>query len=173
MQRTEIDSAQNKNQLYSQLLFDDLFSEQELPRQKSQQKAAPKQSKKEYILSLHTSGITDVLELSQHARTTPSYVANVLQNAGRLQGYNDLYTTTGNDQNIYSRFFRNVLSFKSPEAARESVERIDGLYRYFEKIGDRAGQHHAQVLALTGRNRARWSGKHEEARIFTEWLLKT
>jgi hypothetical protein len=27
------------------------------------------------------------------------------------------------------------------------------------------------VLALTGRNRARWSGKKEEAKIFEQWLF--
>ena len=75
------------------------------------------------------------------------------------------------DQNTYSRFFRNVLSFKTVEAARESVERIAQLYKYFERIGDRAGQHHAEVLALTGRNRARFSGKKEESRVFEEWLF--
>ncbi|MCI0485502.1 MAG: hypothetical protein L0229_02770, partial [Blastocatellia bacterium] len=57
------------------------------------------------------------------------------------------------------------------EAAKQSVARIAELYEHFERIGDRAGQHHAEVLALTGRNRARWSGKAEEARIFEDWLF--
>ncbi|MCV4770736.1 hypothetical protein OFC10_32360, partial [Escherichia coli] len=83
----------------------------------------------------------------------PSYVAQVLQSAGLLDGYFDLYTTTAREQNIYSRFFRNVLSFKSVEAARASVRKIDRLYNYFERMGDRAGQHQAMVLALTGKNR--------------------
>jgi hypothetical protein len=141
---------------------------------KGRQKKAEKEkraSKKDRIISLYKSGLTDIAQLAQRTASRPSYVATVLQNAQLLRGYYDLYTTTAQDQNIYSKFFRNVLSFKSPQAARESIERIDNLYRYFERIGDRAGQHHAQVLALTGRNRARWSGKHEEARIFAEWLL--
>ncbi|HEY1403735.1 MAG TPA: hypothetical protein VGB05_06380, partial [Pyrinomonadaceae bacterium] len=100
----------------------------------------------------------------------PSYVAQVLQSAGHLSGYFDLYTTTGREQNVYTRFFRNVLSFKTVEAARESVQKIDRLYNYFERLGDRAGQHQAMVLALTGKNRARWSGKHEESAVFNEWL---
>jgi hypothetical protein len=128
-------------------------------------------SKKAKILELHQAGTTDIGELANAVETRPSYVANVLQEAGLLQGYFDLYTTTSRDQNLYSRFFRNVLSFKTVEAARQSVARIDRLYRYFERIGDRAGQHHAEVLALTGRNRARWSGKREEARVFEEWLF--
>jgi hypothetical protein len=63
------------------------------------------------------------------------------------------------------------LSFKSIEAAKESVAQIARLYEYFERIGDRAGQHHAEVLALTGRNRARFSGKKEESKVFEEWLF--
>jgi hypothetical protein len=114
--------------------------------------------------------VTDVAEIVRKVKARPSYVAQVLQSAGHLTGYFDLYTTTGAEQNVYTRFFRNVLSFKSVEAARESVEKIDRLYNYFERLGDRAGQHQAMVIALTGKNRARWSGKLEEAKIFSEWL---
>jgi hypothetical protein len=41
---------------------------------------------------------------------------------------------------------------------------------YFERIGDRPGQHQAMVVALTGKNRARWSGKREAAKLFADWL---
>jgi len=131
--------------------------------------AAP--SKKERILALYRGGETEIADIIRETGASPSYVASVLTAAGLLQGYFDLYTTTSLPQNIYGKFFRGALSFKSVEAARESVRRIDRLHRYFELLGDRAGQHHAQVVALTGRNRARWSGKPEEAKIFAEWLL--
>ena len=127
-------------------------------------------SKKEQIIALYESGVTDVAQIVRRVAARPSYVAQVLQNAGLISGYFDLYTTTAREQNVYSRFFRNVLSFKTVEAARESVKRIDRLYNYFERLGDRAGQHQAMVLALTGKNRARWSGKEEESKIFSEWL---
>lgn len=130
-----------------------------------------KASKKNRILDLHRAGVTDIGEIARNVLTRPSYVASVLQQAGLIHGYFDLYTTTARDQNLYSRQFRNVLGFKNVEVAKESVERIAKLYNYFERIGDRAGQHHAEVLALTGRNRARFSGKKEEARIFEEWLF--
>ncbi|HXG68621.1 MAG TPA: hypothetical protein VNO70_26230, partial [Blastocatellia bacterium] len=130
-----------------------------------------KESKKSRVLALYSAGVTDIGELARRVQSRPSYVASILQRAGLLRGYFDLYTTTARDQNVYSRFFRNVLSYKSVEAAKESVEQIARLYKYFERIGDRAGQHHAEVLALTGRNRARWSGKPEEARIFEQWLF--
>ncbi len=127
-------------------------------------------TKKEQIISLFESGTTDIASIVRQVAARPSYVAQVLQQAGYLTGYFDLYTTTAREQNIYSRFFRNVLSFKTVEAARESVQKIDRLYNYFERLGDRAGQHQAMVLALTGKNRARWSGKAEESQVFSEWL---
>lgn len=127
-------------------------------------------SKKEQIIELYESGTTDIAQIVRRVAARPSYVAQVLQGAGLITGYFDLYTTTAREQNVYSRFFRNVLSFKTMEAARESVQKIDRLYNYFERLGDRAGQHQAMVLALTGKNRARWSGKQEESEIFSEWL---
>jgi len=127
-------------------------------------------SKKEQTIAYYQSGVTDIAQIVRRVGARPSYVAQVLQGAGLLTGYFDLYTTTAREQNVYTRFFRNVLSFKTVEAAKESVRRIDRLYNYFERLGDRAGQHQAMVLALTGKNRARWSGKQEESEIFNEWL---
>lgn len=131
---------------------------------------AESRTKKDQILALYEAGTTDIAQIVRRVAARPSYVAQVLQSAGHLSGYFDLYTTTGREQNVYTRFFRNVLSFKTVEAARESVQRIDRLYNYFERLGDRAGQHQAMVLALTGKNRARWSGKQEESEVFNEWL---
>jgi hypothetical protein len=127
-------------------------------------------TKKEQILALYEAGTTDIAQIVRQVAARPSYVAQVLQSAGHLSGYFDLYTTTGREQNVYTRFFRNVLSFKTTDAARESVQKLDRLYNYFERLGDRAGQHQAMVVALTGKNRARWSGKQEESEIFSEWL---
>lgn len=105
-------------------LFDDL------PVSKEEQEYK-QETKKDYILGLYKSGTTDVLVIAQMAKTKPSYVASVLQAAGLISGYTDLYTTPVSDQNIYSRFFRNILSFKDVVSARESVDRIDNFYRYF------------------------------------------
>lgn len=136
------------------------------------EESAEHRSKKEQILALYERGTTDIAEIVRQIKARPSYVAQVLQSAGHLDGYFDLYTTTGREQNVYTRYFRNVLAFRNVEAARESVQRLDRLYNYFERLGDRAGQHQAMVLALTGKNRARWSGKAEEAQIFSEWLAQ-
>src|SRR2546421_2864024 len=134
------------------------------------EESAEHRTKKEQILSLYESGTLDIAEIVRKVKARPSYVAQVLQTAGHLDGYFDLYTTTGREQNVYTRYFRNVLAFRNVEAARESVARIDRLYNYFERLGDRAGQHQAMVLALTGKNRARWSGKLEESEVFSDWL---
>lgn len=128
------------------------------------------ETKKNQIIRLYEHGTTDIAEIVRLTGVRPSYAAQVLQREGFLSGYFDLYTTTGREHNVYGRFFRNVLQFKTAEAARASIEKIDKLYNYFERLGDRAGQHQACVIALTGKNRARWSGKHEAAAIFSEWL---
>lgn len=155
-----------------EILFNQMIPPLAPPIEERQHRRATRRdSKKNRILELHRAGTTEIGEIARRVGTRPSYVASVLQSAGLIQGYFDLYTTTARDQNTYSRFFRNVLSFKTVEAAKESVARIAEIYKYFDRIGDRAGQHHAEVLALTGRNRARWSGKKEESRIFEEWLF--
>jgi hypothetical protein len=128
-------------------------------------------TKKELILRLYEEGVRDIAELVRRVKARPSYVAQVLQQAGHLEGFFDLYATTGREQNVYTRYFRNVLAFRNVEAARESVQKIDRLYNYFERLGDRAGQHTACLHALLGKNRARWSGKLEESNIFHEWLM--
>lgn len=127
-------------------------------------------TKREMILRLWDEGTRDIADIVRRVKARPSYVAQVLQQAGHLDGFFDLYTTTGREQNVYTRYFRNVLHFRNVEAARESVARIDRLYNYFERLGDRAGQHQAMILALTGKNRARWSGKLEESQVFSDWL---
>lgn len=142
----------------------------EADNETSAKEAAEARSKKEQILALYERGTTDIAEIVRQVSARPSYVAQVLQSVGHLSGYFDLYTTTAREQNVYTRFFRSVLQFKTVEAARESVQKIDRLYNYFERLGDRAGQHQAMVLALTGKNRARWSGKTEESQIFSDWL---
>jgi hypothetical protein len=133
-----------------------------------------RRSKKEQILSTYESGVTDIAQIVHSLGIRPSYVAQVLQNAGLISGYFDLFSSNSdpaNEVNVYSRFFRGVLQYKTVEAAQASVQQIDRLYNYFERLNDRAGQHHAMVIALTGKNRARWSGKRAQAALFHEWLM--
>jgi hypothetical protein len=128
-------------------------------------------SKKDQIISLFTSGMGSVEDLAMITGSRPSYVASVLQAAGLMSGYFDLYTTTSHPMNVYSKFFAGRLGYKNEATARQSVELIDSYYRQFAIAGDRAGQHHALMMAMTMFNRARWTRKSREAEIFRQWLL--
>src|SRR3954471_3503574 len=129
-----------------------------------------KPSRKEQIISLFLSGMGEVEDIAVITGARPSYVASVLQEAGLHSGYFDLYTSTTQPQNIYSKFFAGKLGFKDVETASESVALINRLYRQFEFAGDRAGQHHALTMALTMFDRARWTDKGREAGVFLNWL---
>jgi hypothetical protein len=50
-------------------------------------------TKKQQIISLYLSGITNVEDLAMITNARTSYVSAVLQNAGLIHGYFDLYTS--------------------------------------------------------------------------------
>lgn len=129
------------------------------------------QSKKDMILSLFGSGVTEVETIAAISGAKPSYVGSVLQGQGLIDNYFDLYTSTGHAMNIYSKQFRGKLGFKNVESAERSVGVLDGAYRYFDERQDRPGQHHTLDLALTMLDRARWTGKLEEAEVYRRWLV--
>jgi hypothetical protein len=131
----------------------------------------PRVTKKDQIVSLFLSGTTNLDELSRITGASNSYIGTVLQQAGLMTGYFDLYTTTANPMNVYSKFFVNKLGFKNEETAHRSVEHLENVYRQFDVQGDRAGQHHALEMALVMFNRARFTGKRTEAEIFRDWLV--
>ena len=131
-----------------------------------------KVSRKDQIIALYLSGMNEIEDLAIITGARPSYVGSVLQESGLVKGYFDLYTSTAHPMNVYSKFFAGKLGFKDEETARESVDLIDKLYRQFEFAQDRAGQHHALSMALVMFDRARWTGKGQEADIFRQWLLQ-
>ena len=135
-------------------------------------RSSNKPSKKDQIVSLFLSGMGEIEDIAVITGARPSYVGSVLQEAGLHSGYFDLYTSTSQPQNIYSKFFAGKLGFKDVETASESVGLIDRLYRQFEFAGDRAGQHHALTMALTMFDRARWTNKTAEAEHFRRWLME-
>ena len=132
---------------------------------------APRITKKDQIVSLFLSGTTNLNELARITGASNSYIGSVLQDAGLMTGYFDLYTTTANPMNVYSKYFVNKLGFKNEETARRSVETLENAYRQFDAQADRAGQHHALEMALVMFNRARFTGKRREAEIFRDWLV--
>jgi len=139
--------------------------------QPAEPKETPKPTKKDQILALAAAGVGDVADIALMTQTRPSYVGTVLQDAGKQTGYFDLYTSTNRPMNVYSKFFAGQLGFKDVDAARRSVELIDRVYHQFELAADRAGQHHALLMALTMFDRARWTNKGPEAEVFRRWLF--
>src|SRR5262245_61534764 len=105
-------------------------------------------TKKHQIIALYLSGVTDLEELAMLTSARPSYVGAVLQQAGLLHGYFDLYTSTAHPMNVYSKLFTGKLGFKDEEVAHRSVAVINALYQQFATTRDRAGQHHALSMAL-------------------------
>ncbi len=129
-------------------------------------------SKKDMILSLFETGVTQIETISAISGAKPSYVGAVLHKEGLIDNYFDLYTSTAHPMNIYSKHFQGKLGFKDVESAERSVRVLDGAYRYFENQQDRAGQHHTLEMALTMLDRARWTGKLEEAEVYRQWLVR-
>lgn len=129
------------------------------------------QSKKDMILSLYNSGTTEVEAIAAISGAKPSYVGSVLHQAGLIDNYFDLYTSTNYPMNIYSKHFRGKLGFKDVLTAQRSVKNLEQSYNYFANQQDRAGQHHTLEMALTMLDRARWTGKLDEAEIYRRWLV--
>jgi hypothetical protein len=147
------------------------MSREESPQSVDEEPRSQRVTKKNQILALYLSGITDIEDLATMTNARPSYVGTILQQAGFLHGYFDLYTSTAQPMNVYSKLFASQLGFKNVDTARHSVAVIDRLYTQFERAGDRAGQHHALSMALVMFDRARWTGKTCEADIFRQWLV--
>lgn len=129
-------------------------------------------SKKDMILSLFNSGVTEIETIAAISGAKPSYVGSVLQREGLIDNYFDLYTSTAHPMNVYSKQFQGKLGFKDVPAAERSVGVLEGAYRYFDERQDRAGQHHTLDMALTMLDRARWTGKLAEAEVYRRWLVR-
>ncbi|MEZ5427703.1 MAG: hypothetical protein R2747_15650 [Pyrinomonadaceae bacterium] len=128
-------------------------------------------TKKDLILSLFKSGTEDIEAISAVSGAKPSYVGSVLQNEGLIDNYFDLYTSTAHPMNVYSKHFLGKLGFRDVSTARRSVRTLEEVYQKFADGQDRAGQHHTLEMALTMLDRARWTGKLEEAEVYRRWLV--
>lgn len=136
----------------------------------SKSSAKQRVTKKMLAVEMYQKGM-NVIVIAELLRTEPSYVANALIERGYAPSYADLYTSTG-PQNEYATLFKGMggLRFKTIEAARQSVARIEALFQRFKESTDRRGMHQCQVMALVGKNRAIGVGKRSEAKLFSDWL---
>ncbi len=128
-------------------------------------------SKKAIILSLYNAGTTEIEAIAAISGAKPSYVGSVLHKEGLIDNYFDLYTSTNYPMNVYTKHFRGKLGFRDVLTAQRSIGNLEDSYRYFADQQDRAGQHHTLEMALTMLDRARWTGKLEEAEIYRRWLV--
>src|SRR5262245_55287282 len=109
-------------------MYRDLISDNEYDNEyeiTGAERAAEKErrvAEKVQRISLVTSGISSVEDLAVITRARPSYIALVLQEAGLMSGYFDLYTTTSHPMNVYSKFFAGRLGYRDEATARQSVE---------------------------------------------------
>lgn len=129
------------------------------------------QSKKEMILSLFNSGTTEIETIAAITGAKPSYIGSVLQKEGLIDNYFDLYTSTAHPMNVYSKHFVGKLGFRDVLAAKRSTRVLEEAYKSFDARQDRAGQHHTLEMALIMLDRARWTGKLDEAEIYRRWLV--
>src|SRR5437763_15907538 len=86
-------------------------------------------SKKDMILSLFNSGVTEIETIAAASGARPSYVGAVLHREGLVDNYFDLYTSTGYPMNIYSKHFRGKLGSKDVETAERSVKPVGKGYQ--------------------------------------------
>ena len=129
-------------------------------------------TKKDVILSLFKAGVHDVEVIARIADSRASYVGSVLQKEGLIDNYFDLYTSTNLPMNVYSKHFQGRLGFKNMESAKRSVGVLEAAYRHFDSRQDRAGQHHTLEMGLIMLDRARWTGKIEEAEVYRQWMMR-
>ena len=137
-------------------------------------KENPLPSKKELILQIYEEkGFTVVgreeIELINQAlserlgprgETTPSYIANVLIEAGKDVRYQDIMVTRRADDR-YGELFEGVVAFKNLEAAERSLREINRLYHKFKADGDIVGMARTKLLATTGWRRASIMAKNK------------
>ena len=158
-----------------------------------QLKVPNKTSKKHLILDLaqarglERAGVGEIHAIASDMRrrlghkTSPSYIANVLRQAGTCVEYNDPYGDPRLDEPYASRL-KNLLEFANFESAEASLQKLDTVYREYRGVADRVGTCLVRSLALKGKQRAeslasnarvspeKRREKQEIARWFRVWL---
>jgi hypothetical protein len=86
-------------------------------------------------------------------KTSPSYIANVLRQAGRRVDYDDRYVDPLMEEPYASRL-RGALQFHDLESAEASLRSLDAIYREYRDASDRVGTSLVRSLILKGRQRA-------------------
>lgn len=114
-------------------------------------------------------------------KTSPSYIANVLREAGAHVDYDDRYVDPSISEPYASRL-EGVLQFHNFEAAEGALRKLDEAYREYRTAADRVGTGLVRTIIIKGRQRAesiagnarvRVEKRHEKEEIahwFKVWL---
>jgi len=114
-------------------------------------------------------------------KTSSSYIAAVLREAGKRVEYEDRFTNPFLEEPYASRL-KGSLEFHSLESAEASLQKLDAIYREYREISDRIGTSLVRSLIRKGKLRAeslaanlrvspeKRREKQEIARWFHVWL---
>jgi len=91
--------------------------------------------------------------LGSNLKTSPSYIAQVLREAGKSVEYNDRFADPPMEEPYASRL-RNLLQFHDFASAEASLRKLDEAYRQYQQASDRAGTGLVRVLLQKGKLRA-------------------
>jgi hypothetical protein len=119
--------------------------------------------------------------LGHAQKTSPSYIASILREAGKPVDYQDPFTDPMQEE-PYASHLKGLLEFHSLESAEASLRKLDAIYREYREISDRIGTTLVRSLVLKGKLRAQSAArnprvspekrreKQEIARWFHVWL---
>jgi hypothetical protein len=119
--------------------------------------------------------------LGPTGKTSFSYIANVLREAGARVDYEDRYVDPLMEE-PYAGRLKGVLQFGDLAAAEASLRQLDAIYREYLQAADRVGTQLVRLLVLKGKQRAgslaansrlsqeRRQEKQEIATWFRVWL---
>ena len=92
-------------------------------------------------------------QLGGALKTSPSYIANVLRQAGARVDYDDRYVDPAFPEPYASRL-EGLLQFHTFEAAEAALHKLDDLYREYRTAADRVGTDLVRSIVIKGRQRA-------------------
>ena len=91
--------------------------------------------------------------LGSNLRTSPSYIAGVLREAGKKVEYQDRFSAPSLEEPYASRL-RDLLQFHDLESAEASLRKLDEVYREYREAADRTGTGLVRSLLQKGKLRA-------------------
>ena len=93
-------------------------------------------------------------------RTSPSYIANVLREAGAEVHYLSRFVDPWMEE-PYASELKGVLGFRDLASAEICLRKLDAIYRKYREISDRVGTSLARELAIKGGPLLRLAGVAE------------